>query len=64
MGKFFVRRLIRSRLFIAIYLVVGLIVAHSHNYFAHIGKAQRIASAALAILLWPLVLLGINLHIK
>jgi hypothetical protein len=64
MGKFFVRRLIRSRLFIAIYIVVGLIVAHSHHYFAHLGKAQRIASAGLAILLWPLVLLGVNLHIK
>jgi hypothetical protein len=64
MGKFFVRRLIRSRLFIAIYLVVGLIVAHSHHYFAHLGKAQRILSAGLAILLWPLVLFGVNLHIK
>jgi hypothetical protein len=64
MGKFFVRRLIRSRLFIAIYLVVGLIVAHSHHYLAHFGKAQRILSAALAILLWPLVLFGVNLHIK
>jgi hypothetical protein len=64
MGGFFVRRLIRSRLFIAIYLVVGLIVADSHNYFAHLGKAQRIVSAVLAILLWPLVLLGVNLHIK
>jgi hypothetical protein len=64
MGGFFVRRLIRSRLFIAIYIVVGLIVAHSHNYLAHFGKAQRIASAVLAILLWPLVLLGVNLHIK
>ena len=64
MGKFFVRRLIRSRLFIAIYIVVGVIVAHSHGYLAHLGKAQRIASAGLAILLWPLVLLGVNLHIK
>ncbi len=64
MGGFFVRRLIRSRLFIAIYIVVGLIVAHSHNYFVHLGKAQRIASAVLAILLWPLVLLGVNLHIN
>jgi hypothetical protein len=64
MGGFLVRRLIRNRLFIAIYIVVGLIVAHSHNYFAHLGKAQRVASAGLAILLWPLVLLGVNLHIK
>jgi hypothetical protein len=64
MGKFFVRRLIRSRLFIAIYLVAGLIVADTHHYFAHLGKAQRIVSAVLAIVLWPLVLLGVSLHIK
>jgi hypothetical protein len=63
-GMFFVRRVVRSRLFIAIYLIVGLIVAHSHHYFAHLGKAKAIASAVLAILLWPLVLLGVNLHIK
>jgi hypothetical protein len=31
---------------------------------AHLGKAQRIVSAVLAILLWPLVLLGVSLHIK
>jgi hypothetical protein len=64
MGKFFIRRFIRSRLFIAVYLVVGLIVAHSHHYFAHLGHAKRIVSAGLAILLWPLVLFGVNLHIK
>jgi hypothetical protein len=64
MGGFVLRKLLRSRLVIAIYIVLGLIVAHSHTYFAHLGKAQRIASAALAILLWPLVLVGVNLHIK
>ena len=43
MGKFFVRRLIHSRLFIAIYLVVGLIVAHSHHYFSSDGTTAWVA---------------------
>jgi hypothetical protein len=43
---------------------VGLIVAASHHYFAHADTLRPIVSAVLAILLWPLALLGINLHIK
>lgn len=63
MGTFLVKRVVRSRLFIAIYVVVGLIVANSHHYFAHLGHAKRIVSAVLGVALWPLVLFGINLHI-
>jgi hypothetical protein len=46
-----------------IWLIVGLIIASSHHYFAHIHGLKPIVSLVLAILLWPLVLLGINLHI-
>lgn len=46
------------------YLLVGLIVASSHHYFAHVNGIKLFASAALAVLLWPLVLVGVNLHIK
>jgi hypothetical protein len=55
---------VRSRLFIAIYLVVGLIVANSHHFFVHLGKVKLVVSAVLAVVLWPVVLLGVNLHIK
>ena len=34
-----------------------------YHYFAHLHTAKAIGSAVLAILLWPLILLGINLHI-
>jgi hypothetical protein len=47
-----------------IWLIVGVIVAASHHYFAHVQTLRPIVSAVLAILLWPLVLLGINLHIR
>jgi hypothetical protein len=46
-----------------VYLVIGLIVASGHGYFAHLTAVTPILSALLAVVLWPLVLLGINLHI-
>jgi membrane associated rhomboid family serine protease len=47
-----------------IYLIVGVAVAASHHYFAHLSTFSQIASAVLAVVLWPLILLGISLHIK
>ena len=46
-----------------VYLVVGAIVAASHQYFIHLVALRPIASAILAVVLWPLVLLGVNLHL-
>jgi len=40
------------------------VVAASHHYFEHLNSIKPIASAALAVLLWPLVLFGVNLHLK
>jgi hypothetical protein len=47
----------------AIYLGVGVIVAIAYNYFDHLSTLVRVLSAVLAVFLWPLVLLGIHLHI-
>jgi hypothetical protein len=47
-----------------VYVIVGVAIAASHHYFAHLGTVRQIFSAVLAIVLWPLVLLGIDLHIK
>lgn len=46
-----------------VYLIVGAVVANSHAYFTHVVTFARGASAALAVLLWPLVLAGVNLHL-
>jgi len=54
----------RSGIGSVIYLVVGVVIAASHRYFTHISTLKPIVSALLAVLLWPLVLLGINLHVK
>ncbi|MGZ4141880.1 MAG: hypothetical protein ACXVQY_05165 [Actinomycetota bacterium] len=53
-----------SKVLLVIYIIVGVIVANSHHYFAHLSGIKPIVSAVLAVLLWPLVLFGVNLHIK
>jgi hypothetical protein len=45
------------------YLVIGAFVAASHHYLAHVHGISGVLSAVIAIVLWPLVLLGVNLHI-
>jgi hypothetical protein len=46
-----------------IYLIVGAVVAATHNYFENIDTLKRLLSAVLAVILWPLILLGIDLHV-
>jgi hypothetical protein len=58
------RRIVSSRIVLIGYVVVGGFVANSHHYFAHLDSVKHIASAVLAVFLWPLVLLGINLRIR
>jgi hypothetical protein len=57
------RRLFVGVVFV-IYIVIGVVVASGHHYFEHLDALKPIASAVLAVLLWPLILFGINLHIK
>ena len=47
-----------------IYVGVGVAIAATHDYFQHVNGWRGVLSAILAVFLWPLVLLGINLHIK
>ena len=46
-----------------VYLVAGLVVASSHAFFANLNAVMPILSAVLAVVLWPLVLLGVDLHL-
>ena len=52
------------RLLLLVYVAIGVVVAWSHDYFDRFNTWQRVVSAGLAVLLWPLILLGIDLHIK
>ncbi|HUH15512.1 MAG TPA: hypothetical protein VML35_06485 [Gaiellaceae bacterium] len=47
-----------------IYLAIGVIVAASKDYLDNVGTLKQVASAVLAILLWPLLLLGVDLRIN
>jgi hypothetical protein len=44
-----------------VYLIIGAVVAYSHGYV--LTSAGEFLSFILAMFLWPLVLLGVNLHI-
>lgn len=56
-------RLLRINLLGLIYLIAGVLVAATDHYFRNLHSLRLIASAVLAIVLWPLVLLGVDLHI-
>ena len=51
-------------IFVLVYLVIGLTVANSHHYFLHVHSLSSVLSAVLAVVLWPLILLGADLHLK
>jgi hypothetical protein len=48
---------------VAIYLIAGGIVAATHHYWSNLHSIRAVISALLATVLWPLILLGINLHV-
>jgi hypothetical protein len=50
-------------LIVIVYLAVGVYVASTHHYLGSLNSVQEIVSALLGIILWPLVLIGVNLHI-
>ena len=55
------RRLITPM--VLLYVAVGLAAARTHHYFAHVAGMRSIVEALLAVLLWPLMLLGLDLHL-
>ncbi|MGZ4173999.1 MAG: hypothetical protein ACXVQR_05935 [Solirubrobacteraceae bacterium] len=46
-----------------VYLVVGAVIATQHHFFDNLNTVKLVLSALLAIVAWPLILLGVNLHI-
>lgn len=51
-----------SLLFV-VYVAIGAVVAYTHHYWWNLHTAKQVLSALLATILWPLILLGVNLHI-
>jgi hypothetical protein len=45
-----------------IYILIGIFVAWDRDYIT-IGLLKRVLSALLAVFLWVLILLGVDLHV-
>lgn len=56
------RPIMRSRSVIIVYLVIGVVVAVIRDY-VDIDNLSDVISFALAVVLWPLVLLDVDLHV-
>lgn len=50
-------------IFTVIYLVIGAFVAAANKYFGRADDLEGIASAVIAILVWPLILIGVDIRI-
>jgi hypothetical protein len=50
-------------LVLVVWLVVGAVVAGSHHYFDSLSSIGAILSAIIAVVVWPLILLGVKLTI-
>ena len=48
---------------VAIWVVIGVIVAAQHDFFDHVDGLSPILSAVLAVLVWPLVVLKVHVAI-
>jgi hypothetical protein len=46
-----------------VYLVIGVIVAAFRGYLENLDRLKPIISAILAVLLWPLVLIGVDVQV-
>ena len=46
-----------------VWIVVGLVVAANRDFLDDLGSLERILSAILAVVVWPLVLLDIHFGI-
>jgi hypothetical protein len=51
-------------LFSILWILIGVFVAADHKYLKNINDVEAVLSAILAILLWPLVLLDVNLRLN
>lgn len=47
-----------------VYIVIGILVAAQKDYLGNIGSIGDIINLLLAVLLWPLVLLGVKFNIS
>jgi hypothetical protein len=47
-----------------VYVVLGVLVASQHGYYAHLTTVSQVVSAVVATALWPLILFGASFHLN
>jgi hypothetical protein len=53
----------RSNLLWIVYVIVGVVVAADQGYFQDVDKLIEVLEAALAVLLWPLLLFDVDINL-
>lgn len=47
-----------------IYLIVGVVIAANQGYFSGINQLGDVAEAVVAVLIWPVLLFGVDINIS
>jgi hypothetical protein len=53
----------RVSLLTLIYIIIGIYIAWTHHYIT-VGVLKTVLQALLAVFLWFLILLGVDLHVR
>jgi hypothetical protein len=54
----------RISLLAILWIVIGVVVAATEDYYDSLGTAGRVLTAIAAVLLWPLLLFGFDVRIS
>jgi hypothetical protein len=55
---------VRGVSFGALYLIVGVVVAAFKDYFDNLESLKAVLELLIAILIWPLVLVGVDINVR
>ncbi len=47
-----------------IYLIIGVVVAALNDYFDKLGTLRQVGEAIIAVIIWPLILVGVDVELK
>lgn len=52
------------RIALIVYLVIGVVVAAAQDYLGNIGNISDFVNLLLAVILWPLLLVGVDFNLS
>jgi hypothetical protein len=48
----------------AVYVIVGVVVAAVNDYFDDLDTLKQVGEALIAVLIWPLILFGVDVNLS